>query len=884
MKSHVSAPSFEHHRQALGIGEARPRISWTTRAPAEWRQDGYEIEVVRANGEVFRSGRIAGADSALVAWPTRALDSRESAQVRVGIWSQGTESVWGPSATVEAGLLDPADWVAVPVGGAWPDGPDKDRRRPPLVRTEFPVQGKVVRARLYITAHGVFRAEINGRRVGIDAMAPGWTVYPKRLRYYTYDVKDHLQPGANALGALLGDGWYRSRIGLGVYGDWDRFGTDLSLLAQLEIDYADGRRQIVATGPDWTATPGPILFSGNYDGETYDARQEIDGWSEAGTNAGRWEPVAVAARDPRTLVAPEGPPVRCTEEVRPVAVLRTPSGRSVLDFGQNLVGRLRIRVAGPVGSRIVLRHAEVMQDGEIYTVSLRTAKATDTYVLRGRGTETWEPAFTFHGFRYAEIDGWPGDLAHAVAAGDIVARVYHTDMVRTGWFDCSDQLLNRLHENAVWSMRGNFLDIPTDCPQRHERLGWTGDIQLFAPTAAYLYDCSGMLSSWLRDVAADQLPDGTVTWYTPYVPTPGFWTYPPEPSAVWGDVAALTPWVLYERFGDPEILRRQYDSARAWVDLVDRLAGESRIWESGHQLGDWLDPSAPAHDPADGRTDRYLVATAYFAWSSAHLARYGEVLDRPDDATHYRKLAQEVRDAFVRRFYDRDTHRLTSDSQTAYSLALAFDLLPEDERAAAADRLAELAAAEGFRIGTGLAGTASILDALSKSGRFDIAYRLLRQTECPSWLYPVVRGATTIWERWDSLRPDTGRVLEDKMVSFNHYALGAVADWMHRNIAGLAPAAPGYRTVLFQPRPGGGITSARARHTTPFGDAAIEWRIHEDVLDVGVSVPQGSDAIIDIPGTPRHKVGSGAHRYRSPWTGELAATAWSSAGGIGLSE
>ncbi|WP_430332906.1 family 78 glycoside hydrolase catalytic domain [Rhodococcus sp. ACT016] len=887
MTVQVSAPTFEHHRTALGTGETRPRLSWKTEAAPGWHQGAYEIEIVRARDGVHRSGKVESEDSVLVPWPVRALASRESAHVRVRVWSRDEDepSPWSPPATVEAGLVDVDDWVAVPVGGSWADTADKDHRRPPLVRNEFVVDGEVLTARLYATAHGLFEAEINGRRVGDDALAPGWTVYPERLRYSTYDVTDHLRAGQNAIGAYLGDGWYRSRIGLGLYGDWDRFGSDLSLLAQLEITYTDGRRQVVATGPDWTAAPSPILYSGNYDGETYDARCEIAGWSESGADTASWSPVVVAERDARTLVAPEGPSIRCTEEVRPVAVVRTPSGKTVLDFGQNLVGRLRLRVTGPAGHEIVLRHAEVMQDGEIYTISLRTAKATDTYILRGDvDGEDWEPRFTFHGFRYAEITGWPNDIGRSVANGQIVARVYHSDMQRTGWFECSDPLLNRLHENAIWSMRGNFLDVPTDCPQRHERLGWTGDIQVFAPTASFLYDCAGTLSSWLRDVAADQLPDGTVPWYVPYVPTEGFWTYPPRPGAVWGDVAVLTPWVLYERFGDREILERQFDSARKWVDLVDRQAGDDHIWESGWQLGDWLDPVAPSDDPSAGRTDKYLVATAYFAWSSAHLAQYAVRLDRPDDARRYGTLARDVRDAFVDRYYDRNTHRLSSDSQTAYALALAFDLLPEDERSAAGTRLAELVAAEGYRIGTGFPGSASILDALSKAGRIDDAYRLLRQTECPSWLYPVVSGATTIWERWDSLRPDTGRVLEDRMVSFNHYAMGSVSDWMHRVIGGLSPAGPAYRKIRFQPRPGGGITSARAELDTPYGRTAIEWSVHDGVLAVDVTVPTGATATIDIPGLDRCEISSGEHHFESRWEAQqaLAAAEWASAGGIGL--
>ncbi|MDQ7910356.1 glycoside hydrolase family 78 protein [Phytohabitans sp. ZYX-F-186] len=862
------APTVERHRVPFGIGERRPRLSWRTDAPAGWRQAGYEIEVTRAGGTT-RAGTDSP-DQVLVPWPGEPLRSRERVTVRVRLRGEdGTLSGWSPPTEVEAGLLEPADWSAVPVGAAWPEEPDSDDRRPALVRHTFDVGGEVAAARLYATAHGLYEIEINGRRVGDDAMTPGWTAYRRRLRYHTYDVTGHLRPGGNAIGSWLGDGWYRGRLGWRG-GFRDLYGADLSLLAQLEIEYADGRRQVVATGPDWRAAPGPIVRTGNYDGEVYDARDERLGWSTSDYDGGGWTPVRTGERDPSTLVAPMGPPVRAVEEVRPVAVLRTPGGRRVLDFGQNLVGRPRIRVRGPRGTAVTLRTAEVLQDGEVYRRPLRGARSTDVYVLAGAGAsarragevEEWEPRFTFHGFRYVDVEGWPGDLDAAVAAGDIVARVHHTDMVRTGWFECSDPLLNRLHDNVVWSMRGNFLDVPTDCPQRDERVGWTGDIQVFGPTAAYLYDCAGMLASWLADVAAEQLPDGTVPWYVPVIPAHHMWT-PIRPGAGWGDVAVLLPWTLYERYGDAGLLARQYPSAKAWVDLVARLAGPDRLWDEGFQLGDWLDPSAPPDDPAAATTDRYLVATAYFARSARRLADIAEVLGETADAERYGRLAAEVRRAFQRR-YVTGPGRLASDTQTAYAMAIAFDLLPAAEVAACGDRLAELVAAGGNRIGTGFLGTPLVADALTATGHLDTAYDLLLQRECPSWLYAVTQGATTIWERWDSLLPD-GTVNPGQMTSFNHYAFGAIADWLHRTVGGLAPAAPGYREILFRPRPGGDLTHASAAHDTPYGRAAIAWELAGGTLRVEVTVPVGTTALLDLPGQEPLALGPGTHEVSAPF-------------------
>ncbi len=866
----VAAPTFEHHRHALGIGEPSPRISWKTQAPARWTQASYELEVTRAGEPVTTS--IDDSDSVLRPWPSAPLSSRERAVVRVRVTGDdGSVSEWSAPTAVETGLLDAADWTAMAVGANWPQNPHRDDRRPPVLRRDFTAREDLVSARLYVTAHGVYEVEINGRRIGDDAMSPGWTPYREKLRYYTYDVTEEIAAGANAIGAWLGDGWYRGRMGWRG-GFRNVFGTDLSLLAQLELRYADGTTETIATDGDWRAAPSPILHAGNYDGETYDARvaAELDGWSRPGFDASGWSRVVAAHRDPATLTAPEGPPVRCTQEVAPVELLTTPSGKRVLDFGQNLVGRPRFRVSGRAGDIVRFRTAEVLQEGEIYTRPLRDAKSTDEYILAGLGVEEWEPRFTFHGFRYAEIE-WPGDanaLDAAVAAGDIVARVYHTDMERTGWFESSNALVDRLHENVVWSMRGNFLDIPTDCPQRDERVGWTGDLQVFAPTASFLYDVSGMLSSWLKDVAIEQLPDGTVPWYVPVIPADKQWT-PIRPGAAWGDVATFTPWTLYERFGDTRILRNQYPSAKKWVDLLARLAGEDRLWDEGFQLGDWLDPAAPPQDPADATTDRYLVATAYFARSADRVARMAEVLGHEEERASYARLAAEVRAAFTAAYVLPDG-RMTSDAQTAYSLAIAFDLVSDEVLATAGSRLAALVEEAGHRIATGFVGTPLVSDALTVTGHVDAAYDLLLETGAPSWLYAVLQGGTTIWERWDSLRPD-GTVNPGTMTSFNHYALGAVADWLHRTVAGLAPAAPGYRSIRFAPKPGGGFTHARAAHETPYGRAEIAWRRDGETLRVDVTVPTGTTATVQLPGGERVEVGSGSHRLEGSWSSALGA-------------
>ncbi|MFE8013925.1 glycoside hydrolase family 78 protein [Streptomyces antibioticus] len=857
----MTAVRFEHVRDALGVGTGRPRLTWSTVTPAgDWTQAAYEVELTAADGAAA-TAKVDSADSVLVPWPFDPLPSRARVTVRVRVTGpDGEVSPWSEPATAEVGLLGAGDWSAVFVTPEWDEDPQTDQPSP-LLRREFELRGPVRAARLYSTALGVYEAEINGRPVGDDVLAPGWTAYDERLRYRTHDVTALLRPGRNAIGAILADGWFRGRLGFdgktrAVYGD------RLALLAQLEVVYEDGTTERICTDGSWRAATGPVISSSIYDGETHDARLERSGWSEPGHDDEQgWRGVRVVERDLDTLVAPDGPPVRRTEEVAPVSVATTPSGKTLLDFGQNLVGRLRLTVSGDSGTTLILRHAEVLEDGELCTRPLRHAAATDTYTLRGEGAEVFEPRFTFHGFRYAEITGRPDGFD---PAADVRAVVLHSDLERTGSFECSDPLVNRLHDNVVRSMRGNFLDVPTDCPQRDERLGWTGDIQVFAPTASFLYDSAGFLTSWLADLAAEQGGNGVVPFVVPKV-VPGADT----PTAAWGDAATLVPWTLYERYADTGILAAQYDSMRGWVDHVASLAGDNHLWDSGFQFGDWLDPTAPAGRPEAAATPGELVATAYFARSAEILARTAGILARTEDAERYRALADEVRAAF-RREYVTAAGRMMSDAPTAYALALCFDLLESDEqRAHAGTRLAQLVRAGGHRIATGFVGTPLICDALTRSGHTDTAYRLLLQQECPSWLYPVTMGATTIWERWDSMLPD-GTVNPSGMTSFNHYALGAVADWLHRTVAGLAPAEPGYRRLRVEPRPGGGLTHARAALRTPYGSAEVSWSVADGELTVRALVPPNTRAEILLPGAERTEVGSGRHTWSVPFRADEA--------------
>jgi alpha-L-rhamnosidase len=865
----VVGVTFEHHREPFGIGEARPRISWRVAADgaaadaAGWLQAAYEIEVSAGDGgRPWSSGRVESAESVLVPWEAPSLRSRDRRMVRVRVWGAGDEtpSSWSETAVVEAGLLAESDWSAELIG---PDRDLGDRldRPPVLFRRAFELRGEIDRARLYGTAHGVYATEINGRRIGDHVLAPGWTSYRHRLRYQTFDVTSLLVAGPNVLGATVAEGWYAGH--LGFHGGRRRiWGDDVAFLAQLEVRYADARVETVATGGDWRWANGPTTSAGIYAGETYDARLERPGWSAPGLeqapDGSAWAPVRTLGREGADLVAPAGPPIRRTQELAPVAISSSPAGRTIVDFGQNLVGRVRLKVSGEAGTTITLRHAEVLEDGELATRPLRGAAAVDRYTLGGGGTEEWEPSFTYHGFRYVEVDGWPG--SHS--PDEIRAVVIHTDMARTGWFECSEPLLNRFHENVVWTMRGNFMDVPTDCPQRDERLGWTGDLGVFAPSATFLYDCSGMLASWLADVAIEQRAYGTVPFYVPWFQL----TFRLAPSSVWGDAAVLVPWLIYQRFGDAGVLRNQYASMKAWVDQVAAIAGPSHLWQSGLHLGDWLDPSAPADAPEAAKTDRYFVATAYHAWTARILAEAAKVIGEIEDARRYGELASAIRQAFEAEYVSANG-LVVSDAQTAYSLALEFDLLlSKAQRERAGRRLVDLVRANGHRIGTGFVGSRLVCDALANAGAIDTAYHLLLQRACPSWLYPVTMGATTVWERWDSMLPD-GRLNPGDMLSFNHCALGAVADWLHRTVAGLAPAEPGYRRILVAPRPGGGLTHASAAHETPYGRAEVAWVRTEGRLEVDAVVPVGATATIRLPDPAwtEAEVGPGRHRFVCPF-------------------
>lgn len=830
----VTPVQFEYRTDALGIGAARPRLSWYMFADDSSQcQTAYELE---RDGSIVR---VNSAEQILVPWPFSPLASRARATVRVRVLSSGRRwTDWSEPSGAEIGLLSQADWVARFVS---PHSIGRIGESAPVVSRTVVLREDIVCGRLYATAYGTYEAVINGDRVGDEIIAPGWTSYSHRLCYQTHDVTDLLREGENRLDVLLGNGWYRGR--LGWTGARACYGNRLALLAQLEVTYADGSVDVVGTDEKWFARESGVVENDLYDGQRTDLRFE----------SSAVDAVDVLDEDLSRLVAPEGPPLRVTDVLPSMKVWQSPSGKTLVDFAQNVVGWVRLKVRdATAGQEIIVRHAEVLEHGELGVRPLRSAKATDSYILDDTAEVVLEPSLTFHGFRYAEVAG------AQVLAEDVEAVVIGSDLRRTGWFNCSDPLLNQFHENVVWGMRGNFVDVPTDCPQRDERMGWTGDAQIFSPTACFLFDTAGFFSSWLADLGADQRDDGSVPYVIPEVPGLMRDGRGPSPtSAAWGDAATIVPWVLYQRYGDRQILERQYDSMRRWIDKVASLTSDG-VWAGGFQYGDWLDPDSPPNNPFGAKADPDVVATAYLARSAEIVARAAEVVGR--DGTYYANLADRTRQAFARH-YVTQTGRIVSDAPTVYALAIEWALLPTPEqRESAGRRLTDVVRANGFRISTGFVGTPLITDALTTIGRTDLAYRLLLQTECPSWLYPVTMGATTIWERWDSMFAD-GSINPGEMTSFNHYAFGAVADWLHRTVAGLAPAEPGYRRLTIRPIPYSTLTYASARHLTPYGEASVAWRRENGRFTLDVVVPVGSEATVHLPDADPLDLGHGHHTW-----------------------
>jgi alpha-L-rhamnosidase len=857
----VTHLTTEYATDPLGIDVTVPRLAWQIETSRDaTSQTAYEIRVAstpealgKGSPLVWSSGVVRSARSNQVPYGGKPLASRQRVYWQVRVWdNDGQVSGWSKPAWWETGLLHPSNWTASWITSGFRE--DTLVSQPsPYFRRAFRLDKPVRSARLYATSLGLNDLFLNGEPVSDQVFAPGWTSYNKRLQYHTFDVTAELRQGDNAVGAILGDGWYRGHIGWEDY-NRNRYGTRLGLLLQLEVTFQDGTTKTISSGPGWKVSRGPILSSDIYDGEFYDATRALRGWAGPGYDDRAWKPAVTLDHTKATLVAASSPPVRRVRQIRPVRLFTTPRGERVFDLGQNMVGWARLKVKGRRGDTIRLRFAEVLdKEGNFYTANLRKAKSTETYIVGGSGEEVYEPHFTFHGFRYVEVEGYPGPLT----TDDITGIVVRSDLTQSGTFSCSNPLVNQLWHNILWSQQGNFLDVPTDCPQRDERLGWTGDAEVFSPTACYNYHSAAFFAKWLRDMAADQWSNGMIPDVIPDILNinhdPGlngkpFW----GGSTGWADADVIIPWNLYLYYGDTRVLSDQYTSMQGWVNYMRRRAGGDYLWTGDEHYGDWLAFSSDASDYPGAYTDKDLIATAYFARSTDLLSRIARVLGKTRDAQMYEALFKKIRQAFDKAYVTREGY-LMSNTQTAYCLAIRFHLLDDSLASMAARHLARQVTHFGH-ITTGFLGTPLICPVLSETGNDSLAYMLLNRKQYPSWLYPVTRGATTIWERWDGIKPDS-TFQTVGMNSFNHYAYGAIGRWLYGTVAGIRidETHPGFKRMILAPHPGGGLDSARATYLSPYGEIRSGWRITGATMHYHIQVPPNSGAHVVLP-----LVGSGA--------------------------
>ncbi|KAI1103493.1 glycoside hydrolase family 78 protein [Jackrogersella minutella] len=858
----ISQVFFEHHRVALGIGETNPRISWRFQGNStDWTQAGYSIEVSQSKPSQVGLFHYNSSESVLVPWPTVSFESAESATVRVRAYGQGDQhdTSWSDPVSVEAGLLTQDVWSGAIMIGAERETEQDAPHQPLLFRKEFSVENKIEKARLYVTAFGLYEASINGQKVGTAVLAPGWQSYQHRQVYDTYDVTDLLASGDNVLGIHVGEGWYAGRLGFGS-GERNIWGDSLGALALLVIS-SSNETQVVRTDTTWNASTGAIITSEIYNGEVYDSKLEQIGWSspnfQVPESAAEWTGVKELETPYGQLTAPDGPPIRPVEEVKLQEVLTSPTGKKILDFGQNLVGYLRLRVEGPEGATIELKHVEVLQGEEISTRPLRNASQTDRITLSGQGVQTWEPTFTYHGFRYVQVDGWPDDSP--LDENSVTAIVIHSDMQETGFFECSDELITRLHKNILWSMKGNFMSVPTDCPQRDERLGWTGDAHAFAPTAGFLYDTSGFWRGWMKDVQSEQV-QGVPPLVIPTIPGPGI----PLAAAIWGDAVIGIPFSTYISSGDLDALREQFSGATDWLDNgIPR--DETGLWSrQSFQLGDWLDPKAPPDDAGQATTSSIFVADAYLIYVTQLVVQMASDLGFEEEKSRYEEMVANLKVAFREAWISPDG-KVANETQTGLTLPLYFELFQDDDEAgAAASRLQEIIAANDYLVGTGFAGTHLLGLALTKYNLTDTFYRMLLQTTLPSWLFAITMGATTTWERWDSLQAD-GSLNPGDMLSFNHYAVGSVGRWIYQVIGGLAPVTPGWKTAKINVIPGGNITWAKTSFLSPYGKFSTDWKVNETGFHMTLEIPPNANADVILPGTKEtRRLGSGSYEISDP--------------------
>jgi alpha-L-rhamnosidase len=888
----------EYRVNPLGIDEAQPRLTWRVDSNERGqRQTACQILVAsseellkRNSGDLWDSGKIASDQTVNIVYGGKPLGSRQQCFWKVRVWDKDGKPAWSDPALWSMGLLKPADWQANYISFRDTTPVHKDLKSlflPPArqYRKEFAAAKNVRRATIYATALGIYELHLNGQRVGDALFAPGWTDYHQRAYYWTYDVTPLVRKGENALGAWLADGWYSGYIGFGLLmglgtekvGRYT-YGKTPGLMAQLEIEYTDGSREIIVTDPSWKVTgDGPIREGDFLMGEFYDARKETAGWTKAGFDDSGWppairaeengsvpatfyedanpspgekpqakgRPVDLGFKRPPTLEAFPGVPVRATEEIKPVAITSPTNGVYIFNLGQNFAGVIRLQVKGPAGAVIQLRYGEMLHpDGRLMTENLRKARATDHYVLRGDPNgETWTPRFTFHGFQYVEVTGYPGTPDKDAITGVVL----HSDTPLTSGFECSDPVPNRLFKNVVWTQRANFLDLPTDCPQRDERFGWTGDAQIYARTATYNADVAAFYTKWLRELMESQRPSGTFPGYAPY-PFQHGWDF----GTAWCDAGVICPWAVWQAYGDTRIIERCWPFMARFIEWRKATSRNFLGVNHGNDWGDWLS--------FGGKTPLDYTDSIYFGYSTKLMAGMAQAIGREKEAAEYRELLANIKAAFNRKYVKPDG-TLAVDTQTAYALALYADLLPDNLRTTAgailAKKIRDAETPDNSGMTTGFLGTRPLLPVLSDTGQHDFAVKHFQSRKFPSWGYEVEQGATTIWERWNGYTKDKGFGGEQNatMNSFAHYSFGAVCEWMLSRLAGIESDGPGYQRIIIRPSPPSPgsnperepINWVKAHYDSIHGRIVSNWRRTANAFELDTAIPANTTATVFLP-------------------------------------
>jgi len=890
----------EYLENPLGIDVKKPRLSWILESHTRGQvQTAYRILVASTKenldndiGDLWDSGKVQSDRSTQIIYDGTQMNSRMSCFWKVCTWDKnGVMTDFSEPAFWTMGLTDDNDWKGSWIGMKLAADQSKAKELepgppPPWFRKTFSLDKKVKRACVYVTARGLFEFHINGKRVGKDVFAPEWTDYSKRIHYRTYDVTDMLKDGENAIGAIVGDGWYSGYIG------WRKvrgyYGFQNSLLAQVEVEYTDGTTDIVATDDSWKCSEGPILNSDFMVGENYDARKEMPGWNKADFDDTSWQPVITVEKPAAKLVAQPSEPVQLTEYIEPVQITEPKPGVYVFDLGQNIAGWARLKVKGIAGQKVTMRFAERLNpDGTIYTINLRAAKCTDTYILKGTGEEIYEPRFTFHGFQYIEVTGFTGEFSTKAVTGCVV----HSNTPPAGVFETTNPMVNKLWLNARWGQRGNFISVPTDCPQRDERLGWMGDAQIFVRTATFNMDTAAFYTKWMVDVEDAQSPEGAFADFSPRLRDDNHRLF--EAAAAWGDAGIIVPWTIYRVYGDTRIIDKHWDAMEKWMDFILRDNPDMiRRNTLNNNYGDWLMLVEGAgwakSDPL-----KVLLATAFWAYDAQLLSQMAKAAGRDADAIKYEKLFDDIKKAFQKEFVSSDG-RVEIGTQTAYLLALHMNLIPDELRAQAAEYLVEDIRKRDWHLTTGFVGCGFLNPVLTEMGYADVAYRLLLNDTYPSWGYSIKQGATTIWERWDGWTEEKG-FQDPGMNSFNHYSFGSVVEWMYRYVAGidLDPEVPGYKRFTIHPRPDSRLDHVRAVYASIHGNIASEWQWKGDAFTLNVTIPANTAAKVYVPadagteiselGKPLNKVtgvefiqyekgyavlsaGSGSYRFESTFS------------------